>query len=348
MAQQRSKSGNRSKRSSKSSRSRTSSRRPKRRRSQAGPGLADTLGESLLLVLQDKVLGVILALIAGFTALSLLTTNRGSFTQSWIDHLTLWFGAGVWLVPLWTGYVGLWLVLRGIRPPEKQPAWQPLAGVLLLLIAFQTAAHLLLNVEDSEALARSGGGGGLVGWVLSDTMHTSLGFIPTIMLLLVMLFVGLILIAGLTLDEVSTKLKQLLQRPGQLPEEGNELPELPLLALSARPSVPSRWRQWLSKLRPPSKKERPLGETVLSSTPTTRAVMPSPALASTKKRPKSVSSPTAASPASAPQVSPRVIGSELPVQIEWQLPDPQVIFDLGVEHILNPDELRRRVNIILE
>ena len=77
--------------------------------------------DGLATIARVEVVGLSLVLISVFTLLSLLTGSRGSVTGLWIDLLALHAtGDGVAGVPLLTGFLGLWLVLRAIEGPKRR------------------------------------------------------------------------------------------------------------------------------------------------------------------------------------------------------------------------------------
>src|SRR5688500_5105484 len=95
----------------------------------------DPIDQILSIASRPEVLGLLLVLLSVFTLLSLLTTTRGAITGQWIDFLEQIFGMGKWGVPLVTGALGLWIVIRAIdRMPDLR--WQTPAGSGILFIAY--------------------------------------------------------------------------------------------------------------------------------------------------------------------------------------------------------------------
>ncbi|BAM01213.1 MULTISPECIES: DNA translocase FtsK [Caldilinea] len=154
---------------SKSTRRKRSTRTSGQRR-QPSSGV-ETLARSLL---RAEVGGVLLALLAVFTLLSLLTPTRGQLTGGWVDFLRSLFGWGAWGVPLVLGIWGLWMVIRAIDQMPDLP-WQRPAGLASLFIAWITAVSLLVDPELRTQMAQRGDAGGLVGKFLADALQQSIG-----------------------------------------------------------------------------------------------------------------------------------------------------------------------------
>ncbi len=124
--------------------------------------------------MRAEIVGVALVLVAVFTLLSLLTSSRGAVTDSWIGILRGLFGVGVWGIPLVTGALGLWIVIRAIdRMPDL--AWQRPTGLILLFLAFVAGASLLFAPDLRARLASEGAAGGQVGLLAADALQGTVG-----------------------------------------------------------------------------------------------------------------------------------------------------------------------------
>ncbi len=120
------------------------------------------------------MLGAALVFIAVFTLLSLVTGSRGGVTEGWVGLLRSLFGSGVWGIPLVTGALGLWLIIRAI---ERMPnmSWQRPAGFAILFLALITAAALRLAPDARLQSTYVGEGGGELGTALADGLQALLG-----------------------------------------------------------------------------------------------------------------------------------------------------------------------------
>ena len=158
------------KRSSSSSR-----RRSSRSRSRKQPPLWQRLNKDQKL----DILGWSLAVLAVLTILSMVSAEQGVLTQWWITLLRQVFGWGRFIVPVFLGAVGLWLVLRrfGDRLPTPGPG--QLIGVVLGFFVVLTTLHVgatqVWPEVDSQSLGRVGWGGGLLGAALLQAGRQALG-----------------------------------------------------------------------------------------------------------------------------------------------------------------------------
>lgn len=168
--------------------------------------------DGLAAVARVEVVGLSLVLISVFTLLSLLTGSRGSVTGLWIDFLRYATGDGVAGVPLLTGLLGLWLVLRAIEGPGRRKSssgdgsraggelpvlpWRAPSGLLLIFLAYITAITLALPPMTRAARVLDGGAGGALGHLFANTLADGLpGWGGWTVILLVALS-GLALLTG--------------------------------------------------------------------------------------------------------------------------------------------------------
>ena len=120
-----------------------------------------------------EFIGSGLILVSIFTLLSLVTGSRGQLTGAWIDGLETLIGVGVWGLPLLTGALGLWTVIRAIDRMEDQP-WQRPVGFGLLLLALVIGASLLIPRASREFVSSQGDAGGLIGLALANALEDAL------------------------------------------------------------------------------------------------------------------------------------------------------------------------------
>jgi DNA segregation ATPase FtsK/SpoIIIE, S-DNA-T family len=143
----------------------------KRKKSQSNP--VDDLINTVSVITRPEIVGLSLIVISVFTLLSLFTGSRGSITGSWIDFLRMITGTGVWGVPLITGSVGLWMVIRVIEKMPDLP-WQRPSGLFLLFLAYITGATLWLPGAERTAAVTAGQGGGQLGLALAGGLESAL------------------------------------------------------------------------------------------------------------------------------------------------------------------------------
>jgi DNA segregation ATPase FtsK/SpoIIIE, S-DNA-T family len=165
-------------RSSSSARGRSSSSRTRsssRSRGRHKPPLWQRLSKDQRL----DILGWSLAVLSALTILSMLSAEQGVLTHWWITLLRRVFGWGRFIVPVFLGAFGLWLVLRrfGDRLPTPGPG--QIVGVLLgffvVLVTLHYSVTLVWPEIDGQSLGRAGLGGGLLGALLLQTGRQALG-----------------------------------------------------------------------------------------------------------------------------------------------------------------------------
>lgn len=155
------------------------------------------------------LVGLLLLGVALVTFLSLLTSNRGALTEWWIGVLARALGWGRFVIPVALALLSLWLMTRLSRTPFRPP-WMRLFGGLLLLIVLLGFSHHLL--ADSEAALARGQGGGLLGYYLSLSLETTLGWAGAVVVFVMLLAISLTLTLDLSLDMITRDTVEWLQR----------------------------------------------------------------------------------------------------------------------------------------
>jgi S-DNA-T family DNA segregation ATPase FtsK/SpoIIIE len=156
---------------------------------------------------QREIIGGIMFLFAVITLLSLLGLTKGSLSDWWASLFHQLFGWGAIPAAVLVGILGGGLGLSRFWPlsaremegsetnlAEKKKNSLPLdvvIGLELLLVVGLTVVHLLATPEAEQALrlAWEGGGGGFVGWGISQFLVDLIGLTATS---LVLLMVGLV------------------------------------------------------------------------------------------------------------------------------------------------------------
>jgi S-DNA-T family DNA segregation ATPase FtsK/SpoIIIE len=301
----------------------------------------DPIHQLLTVAARPEVLGLFLVLLAVFTLLSLLTSTRGAITGGWIDLLEQLFGMGKWGIPLVTGALGLWVVIRAIdRMPDLR--WQTPAGSGLLFIAYITAASLLFASNPTEA-------GGALGDLLATLLRNALGLWGAWSIVTILVIIGTVmltdrLLLDLTLDAafvVNDWWRDRDRRPTRMP---NIRPALPI------PSgeIPW-WKQLWERLPKPAPTVAPPPNLVTPTptpkstllTPPSNLVQPVPP----KSRPQPVT-PVAAQPvrADGELLNPRIVGG----MQEWRLPRLNDILNDWERTVDSDDLIRQQGRLIQE
>ena len=135
------------------------------------------------------ILGWSLFVLAVLTILSMVSVEQGLLTQWWISLLSTVFGWGRYLVPIFLGATGLWLVLRHFEDRIPTPDPEQIVGVVMgFFVAEMTLhfiAHFIWRDVDLMEIGRAGAGGGLLGAVLLNTGITWLGMAGVIFSVLI-------------------------------------------------------------------------------------------------------------------------------------------------------------------
>ena len=239
-------------RSSAGTRSRSAREEP------SGINLGEQMDHFLEFMVRNDTIGVILLAGAIITFFSLISP-RGTLTEGWIQGLRRGFGVGVWLTPLLFGIVGLWLLLRRVAS-HRAPALPRLVGLGLLFVVFEALAHLLANSADPELLAEQGGGGGRLGFSLSDLLVNGIGPVGAAIVILLPTGIGVLTLVGL--DRTRRGLAYLRGEPLSTDDLGAGTQPLlvnpPFITdiADAEPQPPSIWqraRTWLGAWRQPAR-----------------------------------------------------------------------------------------------
>ncbi|MCB0198707.1 MAG: hypothetical protein KDI03_01430, partial [Anaerolineae bacterium] len=131
----------------------------------------------LSILRQGEIWSIVLILIGVVTLLSLFSAGQGRITQWWTTQLRVLVGGGVLVLSLLLIGFGVWGVLRSIDRMQEVPWYRP-AGALLFFLVLVTILHMDGSISNSQALvmAKNGDGGGIVGYALSETLISGLGY----------------------------------------------------------------------------------------------------------------------------------------------------------------------------
>ncbi len=300
-------------------------KRRRSRRSKPQPSLLQQLRESLL---RAEVMGLSLVLISVFTLLSLLTGSRGQLTGWWIDTLTALVGVGVWGVPLVTGALGLWMVIRAIERMPDLP-WQRPVGCALLFFAYITGAALWSRLEPTA--------GGWLGNLLATGLSRTLGLWGAWAVTSFLAFSGLTLLTGRRLLHLAERTRSWLDGQWQArPGLGGPVPIQPSLP------IPSGQVPWWKRLRErlpfweprpptpaPANPVRPEGRSGLPPAEPPGAPAPRPVPSVTPSRGAEI-------------LTPRIVGGQ-----EWLLPKLEEML-LDWDRQVDSDDLIRRQGRLIQ
>ena len=304
------------------------------------------------------IVGWVLAILAALTILSMVSAQQGVLTHWWITLLRQAFGWGRFVVPLFLGAIGFWMVLRDFGDRMPRPAPEQIIGAVLGFFVVLTTLHLVVSVAWPEVniqnLGRSGLGGGLFGALLLETGRDWLGQAGVIFALTIGWVAVVALVAKLSPAEVARRIAEWRSRqPGTAREMGAGTGDSSNIDISQKP-LPS-------ELLPASVafggdgRATARGSVVLGGTDPARDALgdgDSPRIngrqgAGTSARP--AGSDGAHVSAGGPVPTGEIIISPVAVGIQpWRLPVMTEVLREGNEQSYSEDLIRKQVRIIEE
>jgi S-DNA-T family DNA segregation ATPase FtsK/SpoIIIE len=149
--------------------------------------------------LREEIVGLLLIATGGITLLNLLSVShaQGILIDTWSSVLRQIFGRGAFLVALGIVGFGIILLLRNMEFLLQVPRLR-VAGGFLLFFTLLGVLHFFSLVPDPFLLAEEGGGGGYIGWAISEALYTTLGDIGASLVFLVLAFVGAVLVTDIS------------------------------------------------------------------------------------------------------------------------------------------------------
>ncbi|HOT93252.1 MAG TPA: DNA translocase FtsK [Anaerolineae bacterium] len=187
------------------------------------------------------VLGYTLFSLALLTILSFISAQRGALPEWWISVLSQTFGWGMYVMPVFFGGVGLWLILR--RFEEHLPHLDPeqVIGTVLGFFVALTTLHLIVSLAQPQVdlykLGARGRGGGLMGALLLDVGIKTLGKAGVILVLVLAWLIVGTFIAGISPADAVRLLGERAERRRH-PAPPMDISQLPLPPETMTPTGP--------------------------------------------------------------------------------------------------------------
>jgi DNA segregation ATPase FtsK/SpoIIIE, S-DNA-T family len=284
---------------------------------------------------KDLLLGTIILFLTAILTLSLISPNQGQFTRWLSDLAALAFGMGRFIIPVITGCVGGYLVLRGMEQEPELPYYR-LLGFGIIYLVFLALASLVAfrrdeTFTDLYAVAAAGQGGGYTGSLIASMLGLLLGDLGTLITLIVIGLAGAVLVSGIRREDMAEWLKR-EPRPstGAEPAPGRTIRVNPDRQPAATAQLPL-------PISP-----QPAGKGQASAA--TAEAAPKPARESGRSRRKSAGTSVPAA---------IYLGSDDPSQAQnmpggpaWTLPAIAEILEAGTDIDVNSATIRERVEII--
>jgi S-DNA-T family DNA segregation ATPase FtsK/SpoIIIE len=137
-----------------------------------------------------EIAGLLVLALAAITILGLFSVTSGVVSNWWARLLRQGFGWAAYLVAVGLVVAGLALLLGNLGQALKV-GWKAIIGLEVIFVAGLALAHLLSFSQDPLRLAESGGGGGFVGWAISNLLIEALGWPIALLILLAILSLGI-------------------------------------------------------------------------------------------------------------------------------------------------------------
>lgn len=175
-----------------------------KKRKKSAPASKNNNGDYLALPsiqLSDSArrsLGIVLVFALAFISLLGLFDLSGVVGQFFSKWLALIFGFGRWLVPLLLLIWGMLLVSN----KKYEVKFTDYLGVILLFISTQTLLHFFLEKDFWKVAASEGGGGGYVGYWLSEGFFYLFDFWGGVIILFLLFLSSLVLVFNTSLSKI--------------------------------------------------------------------------------------------------------------------------------------------------
>lgn len=281
------------------------------------------------------ILGVILALIGFLTLLSLLSSQRGTVTNWWVQSINQIAGWGTFVLPLALLVVGVWLVLRNV---ERLPILSAERIIGIILLYFNILSWLHFWSPRGWETAKAGQGGGYLGAFFTGGLIKGLGEPGAVIVMVAWLIMALGLSLDLSIPDIFHKFKPVWLRFQNRNHERNLAKEqdrrLKQLQSSANPSSAAIQEVIQDDFIP-------LQRSSQSRQAATRPVTERPSIPSGKPNNNGHSSNASGSTAVAQVTQPQTTNHTSAVAQNWILPDIKTILDpattLSIENTINKE-----------
>lgn len=293
------------------------------------------------------IAGIAIVALTCLLILSLLSPNQGQLTQLLARLMAQLFGWAGYFVPLLSGAIGAGLFWWGMDQPLKLPIYR-LVGFGILFVVVESSLSLGLVIAANEyadvwTVARAGDGGGYFGGLFAYVLLEAIGQWGAIVLLFAAGMVGVVLVSGVTRQELSYWLHSLRNAMQAERQERQERPPREIAinrggrsAAAAQPVQPS--------LLPEAHVAENKATANKAAEKATPKPQPTPKRArrggTSKSVPEVKEEPTIASP-----VFLGKNGRSTP-DAQWQLPALADMLEPGMDHESSGTIIREQVEII--
>jgi S-DNA-T family DNA segregation ATPase FtsK/SpoIIIE len=270
--------------------------------------------------IRPEIAGVGLLILAGITLLSLFTPNRSFFIAGWLDFLYVLIGWGQYVIWLPLVLLATWF-FRRYGAEDNDEKWEKPVGTFLLMALLLVLFHF---IEPGNGLEEVGGGGA-IGWLLGELMRSALGTAGALVVIGGLIPLGLILISGLSLRELSQMLRDWYYRF----QDWRHFRQLTINQPVQRPRLPEPKPRLIDRMLAGASGGRP-------GVDTDKDAVPISVMGDTGTEDGGSTSLGSAE---------AMVGSGDGSR-RWRLPPVDQIFEEGLELEISEGEIRQRVRII--
>lgn len=231
---------------------------------------------------QRELMGLALFVFAGLTLVSLLNISPGFISDAWSSVLRALFGWGAFALPLLL-FLGAAQLLRRSHTKPRASGWGRVFAAEIFFTAALAFIHLATPAKNPVTLAEGGAGGGFIGWVISSTLSSLIGFTAAVWVFIAVGLFTLPAILGLStarLREWSDALAaraERTKRPGQRIESTPKIETTPEPLTPPSPS-PRRFPVAKEPARPEPVPAKSITRPVFGTKPVTKAAPAEPAV----------------------------------------------------------------------
>lgn len=153
------------------------------------------------------ILLISFGLVSIFTLLSNPSVTSTALSDMWADFISQVFGrVGAIIFSLFLIATGALIVLPRVGVRIHMP-WRRVLAIEIAFLAFLALLHLIANDPEPRSLARSGQGGGHVGWALAEIMALLFGSALAALIYFVIFAAAVFAIFGIRRKQMRTALK---------------------------------------------------------------------------------------------------------------------------------------------
>lgn len=145
-----------------------------------------------------KSIGVVFLVVFGVLSFLGLFNLSGQFGIVVAKYLGIIFGIGKWLVP----FIFIYLALALISKNSRTWKFTDYFGLFLLFISYQSLLHFFKDKEEWLELAKTGNGGGYLGYYFSQFFNNIFGFWGGVVILIAIFLISLLLFFNTSLSKI--------------------------------------------------------------------------------------------------------------------------------------------------